>query len=140
MSDNQRSVEMAVFESNLMEEVIELGFGTPLWEQSPGASLENDSNIPILELPAGLPAGTPLEVTFGLDLNGLLQITAVEKSSGQKCNFAIKTKGLSEDKVMELRRETSAIKVTEDAEPSLQASEAAPTNNSGGDDENAWDF
>jgi len=113
IADNQSSVEMAVFESNLMERVVALEFGTPLWDESLG--------IPVLELPPGLPAGTELEVTFTLDLNGLLQVSAVENTSGKKCNFSIKTKGLSEEKVMELSRKTSEVKVTEDARPGLSS-------------------
>ena len=122
---NQPTMEVAIFESNLMEEVVELSFGNPLWERHPNSSLKDDPNIPYLELPPGLPEGAPVEITFSLDLNGLLEITAIEKKSGRKCNFAIKTKGLSNEDVVELRKQTSAVKVT-DAEDSVAPSNSSP--------------
>gem|GEM_PF-6436344 len=71
-----------------------------------------------LELPSGLPDEAPLDVTFSLDRNGMLSITAVERSRGNKCIITVKTEGLSDAEVIKLQKQTSKIKVTEESDPS----------------------
>ena len=100
---NQRGVNIDVYESNIMERTTEISFGKKIADGR-------------LELPAGLPDESPLDVTFSLDRNGMLSITAVERSQGNKCNITIKTEGLSDAEVMKLQQQTSKIKVTEESE------------------------
>jgi len=103
---NQRSVHIIVYESNLMEETLELSFGKQIADGH-------------LELPPGLPDESPLDVTFSLDRNGLLAITAVERTRGSKCHIEVKTEGLSESEVLKLQRQTSRMKLGDDDEPAV---------------------
>jgi hypothetical protein len=100
---NQRAVNIIVYESNIMEKTTELSFGKQIADGK-------------LELPAGLPDEAPLDVTFALDRNGMLTITAAERSRGGKCNIIVKTEGLTESEVLKLRKQTNSIKVTDDAD------------------------
>ncbi|WP_391575016.1 Hsp70 family protein [Cohnella sp.] len=102
LDHNQRRVNIVVYESNIMEENTELSFGKRIADGQ-------------LDLPAGLPARSPIDVTFSLDRNGMLNITAVERFNGSKCNIIVKTEGLSESEVMTLQAQTSVIKVSDGA-------------------------
>jgi molecular chaperone DnaK (HSP70) len=62
----------------------------------------------IENLPAGLPKGSPVDVTFVYDGNGLLQVRAVEPTSGREASTTIRrTTGLDQGSV---RRATLKIK------------------------------
>jgi molecular chaperone DnaK (HSP70) len=102
LESNQWAVELKIYESNIMEPITDLSFGKLIAENE-------------LKLPPDLPADSPLDVTFSLDRNGLLCITAVERSRGGSCNITVKTAGLQESEILRLRSATSAIKVTEEA-------------------------
>jgi len=60
-----------------------------------GESLEPEENLPIGEFRveglADVPAGNPVLSTFQIDLNGLLTVTATEKSSGLAKSITIQT-------------------------------------------------
>jgi len=119
---DQRMVNIDVYESNIMENVTDL---------SNGKKIANGR----LDLPAGLPDEAPLDVTFSLDRNGMLSITAVERSRGNKCNITVKTEGLTDAEVAKLQNQTRKMRVTEDVEgPSNE--ESNPTED--GDD--PWKF
>jgi molecular chaperone DnaK (HSP70) len=102
IDSSQWAVDLKIYESNIMEPLADLSYGKLIAESE-------------LKLPPGLPADSPLDVTFSLDRNGLLSITAVERSKGGKCNIAVKTAGLEEAEILELKCATSGIKVSEGA-------------------------
>ena len=101
-SANQRGVNVVVYESNMTERNTELSFGKRIADGQ-------------LSLPPGLPAGAPVDVTFSLDRNGLLNITAVERSNGAKCNIVVKTEGLSESEIQKLQQQTKLVQVSENS-------------------------
>jgi molecular chaperone DnaK (HSP70) len=127
---DQRNAGIDVYESNIMEHEIELSFGKKIAEG-------------VLALPAGLPKGSPLEVTYSLDRDGLLTITAVEKSSGQKCVVSVKTEGLSDSMVKTLQMQTSKISVSEESASENENSEPSspvPQDVPGNDGGSPWNF
>ncbi|MEZ6141617.1 MAG: molecular chaperone DnaK [Zavarzinella sp.] len=60
-----------------------------------------------LEGIAPAPRGVPqIEVTFDLDANGVLSVTAVDKASGKQSNIRIEnSSGLSEDEIEKMKRD-----------------------------------
>src|SRR5690606_15013250 len=56
------------------------------------------------------PRGVPqIEVEFALDANGILQVTATEKSTGKKADIKITNSGgLSKDEIERMQREAEA--------------------------------
>ena len=65
-----------------------------------------------LHLPAGLPAGYPIEVTFSLSEEGLLKITAtVTGPDGNPVSVDVEVKeaGLSKEEVEKLKEEAKGI-------------------------------
>jgi len=97
---DQRGVNVVVYESNMIDRVTELSFGKQIADGK-------------LILPPGLQEGAPIDVTFSLDRNGLLSITAVERSNNFKCDIVVKTEGLSESEVIKLQKQTNMIKLSE---------------------------
>lgn len=93
MSDRQTSVALRIMENSaekpaaISKEVrdgLPLGDGTLLWEGELQASLQ------------GLPKGSPIEVTFRLDADGLLTLIAVEPKSGNRLEHSLMTEALNE--------------------------------------------
>ena len=82
---NQTSIEIVVYESNKMEPWADLSYGKRI-------------AIGILQIPTGLPAGSLIDVTFNFCNNGMLDITATERSKGINCTINVKTEGLSDFK------------------------------------------
>ena len=56
------------------------------------------------------PRGVPqIEVTFNIDVNGILNVTAVEKGTGKKSSIEVKgTGGLSDEEIERMRRDAEA--------------------------------
>lgn len=77
---NQESVLLRVCESAFDEDEIEVDEGALIGEVS-------------MDIPAGLPAGSPIEVTFCLDEQGLLHVEGKELTEGKDCNTVIKVEG-----------------------------------------------
>lgn len=50
-----------------------------------------------------MPAGSPIDVTFSLDTNGILDIVAVEPTSGRQCPIHIETGGLTSEQIEEIK-------------------------------------
>lgn len=99
---DQRRVDIIVYESNATDDQAALSFGKRIAEGR-------------LELPDGLPVGSPIDVTFSLDRNGMLNIVAVERYNGSECKIAVKTAGLSEVELFTLQAQTSAMKLQDGA-------------------------
>jgi molecular chaperone DnaK len=54
----------------------------------------------IEELPSNLPKGSPILVKCGVAANGLIEVTAIDKTSGKTARTAIhRTSGLSEAEI-----------------------------------------
>ena len=54
----------------------------------------------VLDLPSGLPMGSPVEVTFELDEQGRLHVRAVEVTNGREVKVDIETElGASEEEL-----------------------------------------
>jgi molecular chaperone DnaK len=74
-------------------------------EESP--ELEDNKEIgegQIVGLPPNLPAGSPIHVTFRLEEDGTLAMTAVEPSSGKELKLAVKVEGVMSREEVEERR------------------------------------
>lgn len=69
--ENQETAELAVYESD---------FDTDYYE------VDEDFNLGMayLELPGNLPAGAPIQVTFTLNNEGILELTGIDMTSGKE--------------------------------------------------------
>lgn len=76
LENDQRGIHVVVLEQAGVRESAELEHNTEI----------ADGHIPI---PAGKPAGWPIEVTFELSTSGLLEITAVEKQTGEQLKLTV---------------------------------------------------
>ncbi|GAA4154473.1 Hsp70 family protein [Actinomadura keratinilytica] len=65
-----------------------------------------------VRIPPGKKAGWPVEVTFALDSSGLLNVTAVEKETGDTLELKIDVGGMSEEEVEKSRRALSRVQVS----------------------------
>ncbi len=86
--DNQGSVLLRVFETTVNEKVVDLEMGVEIGEVS-------------MDIPAGLPAGSPIQVTFNLDKQGLLRVEGKEMTEGRTCNVDIEVIGGMSDEEIE---------------------------------------
>ena len=96
---NQDSAELVVYESDFME---------------PEYDIDEDFVLGTctLELPGNLPAGAPIEVTFKLNSEGLLEVTGVDKTSNKEVHATMQAKGImAEEKVEELKEKSKKITV-----------------------------
>lgn len=62
-----------------------------------------------LELPPGLPQGTPIKVTFTLDNEGCLRVTVLEPSSGRELNVQVQNRGMMSEE--EIKEKTAAMAI-----------------------------
>jgi molecular chaperone DnaK len=92
--------------------------GIEVWEQAgPEESEDLADNRKVGEgllrnLPAGLPAGTPFEVTFFMSETGLLTVHAREPRSRRGMRFDFQIGGLDSDRLDEARRSVAGYRVT----------------------------
>ncbi|MDR1615528.1 MAG: Hsp70 family protein [Syntrophomonadaceae bacterium] len=98
ISANMSYVSVDIYESDTVDAAVDRGFGTKIADGE-------------LKLPPGLPKGAPIEVTFSLDRNGLLTLTAVELTHGMKCKVEVKVQGLSDAEVEGLAMATKSTRV-----------------------------
>jgi len=89
--DNQESVYIRVMESESSSESIQPEFGVEI-----GTAL--------LDLPPGLPIDLPIDITFNLDKEGCLQITAVESQENRRVNVSIETTSVIEGDALKLAK------------------------------------
>ena len=98
---NQENVELSVYESDFMTERFDV---------------DEDFNIgkAQLDLPAGLPDGAPIEVTFTLNNEGILEVTGVDKTSGREVHATMNaTSGttMSKEDIEAAKKQTNRITV-----------------------------
>lgn len=95
---NQQSVSIRVMEAKATTE-------------SPSLDHNNEIGSGAIEnLPAGLPAGAPIHVTFNLAEDGTLGVAAVEPSSGRELRLNIKTQSIMNQSEVEESRAALALK------------------------------
>ena len=66
----------------------------------------------VLELPAGLSQGAPVEVTLKLNKEGILDVKGVDKTGNREVNVRMETKGvMSEEELEKIKRRSQGIVV-----------------------------
>lgn len=96
---NQGSVLLRICESTLDGVEIDTEMGIDIGEVS-------------MDIPASLPAGSPIEVTFSLDKQGLLHVEGREMTEGRTCDAVIEVKdGMTEEQVQEAISASTGISV-----------------------------
>jgi len=99
-SNNQDTAELVVFENDFMDEYFAVDEDYKLGDAS-------------LALPGNLPAGAPIEVTFELNTEGILEIYGRDVTSGKEVRATMKVKDnpMSAEKVEELKEKSKRIAV-----------------------------
>lgn len=97
--DNQQNAELVVYESDFMED-----------------SFDVDSDLVLgtatLELSGDLPAGSPIQITFTLNTEGILEVTGVDQTTNREVRATMQSKGImAEEKVDELKEKSKKIVV-----------------------------
>lgn len=88
---NQESAELVVYESDFMEETFDVDKDFVLGTAT-------------LELSENLPVGSPIQVTFTLSTEGILEVSGVDKTTGREVHATMQAKGImAEEKVDELK-------------------------------------
>ncbi|MQY09540.1 Hsp70 family protein [Actinomadura macrotermitis] len=65
-----------------------------------------------IRVPPGKKAGWPIGVTFALDASGLLNVTAVEKETGERLELKVDVGGMTEEEVEQSRKALSRVQVS----------------------------
>jgi len=97
---NQDSVKIEIFEQAGGEESRELS-ANKLVDQGEGT----------IEMPPGLPAGAPIDIEMAIDNDGLLEVRAVEPSTGRELKINVQVSILSAAEVAEATNMVSSIAV-----------------------------
>lgn len=95
--NNQDNAELVVYESDFMDDYFEVEEDFVLGTAT-------------LELPGNLPAGSPIEITFTLNTEGILEVSGVDKTSHREVHATMQSKGImAEEKVDELKEKSKGI-------------------------------
>ena len=78
---NQKSVEIRIMEDEVKDPTLD-------------PSMAVEIGVGTLELPENLPARSPINITFKLNEEGRLEMTAVEETEGRTCHATIETKSV----------------------------------------------
>ncbi|CCQ63063.1 Hsp70 family protein [Crocosphaera watsonii] len=95
---NQTSVELIIAENRSTDQYYELSSSQEIGQAE-------------ITLPPGLPQGTPIDVTFKVDEQGMLNMYAKELSTGRDATITIKTEGgITEEEKEEIKaRQTGLV-------------------------------
>lgn len=97
--DNMDTAEIIVYESDFMDDVFEVDEDFVLGTAT-------------LELPGDLPAGSPIEITFTLNTEGILEVSGVDKTTNREVHATMQSKGImAEEKVDELKEKSKQMVV-----------------------------
>lgn len=97
--DNMDTAEIVVYESDFMDDVFEVDDDFVLGTAT-------------LDLPGNLPAGSPIEITFRLNTEGILEVSGVEKTTNREVRATMQSKGImAEEKVDELKEKSKQMVV-----------------------------
>lgn len=96
---NQGEVEIAVYESDFMDEYFDVDEDYAI-------------GISILELPKNLPADSPIEITFSLNNEGILEVTGKDLTSNKEIRATMRSKYImNSEKVEELKEKSRQMAV-----------------------------
>lgn len=96
---NMDTAEIVVYESDFMDEIFEVDEDFVLGTAT-------------LELPGNLPADSPIEITFTLNTEGILQVSGVDKTTNREVHATMQSKGImAEEKVDELKEKSKQMVV-----------------------------
>lgn len=96
---NQESAELVVYESDFMEETFDVDKDFVLGTAT-------------LKLSENLPVGSPIQVTFTLSTEGILEVSGVDKTTGREVHATMQAKGImAEEKVDELKEKSKQMVV-----------------------------
>lgn len=97
--DNQENCELIVYESDFMEDYFDIDKDFILGTAT-------------LELPENLPAGSPIEITFTLNTEGILKVSGVDKTTNREVHTTMQSKGImAEEKVDKLKEKSKHMVV-----------------------------
>jgi molecular chaperone DnaK (HSP70) len=98
---NQDSVAIEVFENELAEQEVEVSEAKGIGEG-------------VIEgLPPNLPSGSPIQVTFKINENGILDVEAIEKTGNKVLNFQIQTANvMSAEEIEAAKKKSTGIRVS----------------------------
>lgn len=97
--DNMDNAEIIVYESDFMDDVFEVDEDFVLGTAT-------------LELSGDLPAGSPIEITFTLNTEGILEVSGVDKTTNREVHATMQSKGImAEEKVDELKEKSKQMVV-----------------------------
>ncbi|MDR0537645.1 MAG: Hsp70 family protein [Tannerellaceae bacterium] len=101
LEDNMQNIRIAVYENNIKEDTV-------------ATSDSKEIGQGIIEgLPANLPANSPVQVTFEIDREGLINVTAVELTGNNELNFRIETNSvISGEELEAAKARSNAIKLS----------------------------
>ena len=95
--DNQEIVSIGVYENDFMDEYFEPDEDLKIGEAE-------------LEMPRNLPKGSPIEVTFKLNKEGILEMRGLDQTGNREVNIRLETKGvMPEEKLEEIKKRVQAI-------------------------------
>lgn len=98
--DNQENVEITIKENEVSEQQLAIEDATEI-------------GMALLDMPAGLPRGSELDVTFKLNEEGRLEVTAVERTESRQVSTTVETKSVISGEELEAAKERSkAVKVS----------------------------
>ncbi len=96
---NQETAEIIVYESDFMDEYFDVDDDFVLGTAT-------------LELPENLPAGAPIEVTFTLNTEGILEVSGRDLTSNKEVHATMQAKGImTAEQVEELKEKSKQIVV-----------------------------
>lgn len=97
--DNMDTAEIIVYESDFLDDVFEVDEDFVLGTAT-------------LELSGDLPAGSPIEITFTLNTEGILEVSGVDKTTDREVHATMQSKGImAEEKVDELKEKSKQMVV-----------------------------
>lgn len=89
-AEGQSSVEIRIYENDEESELTGIDGREPITKAT-------------FDLGGPMPAGSPIDVTFSLDTNGILDVVAVEPTSGRQCPIHIETSGLTAEQIEDIK-------------------------------------
>src|SRR5690606_29940954 len=94
IDENQEDVEIVVYESDFMDEYFEVDADYVI-----GTAL--------LELPGNLPVDSPVEITFSLNNEGILEVTGKDMTSNKEVHATMRSKYIMAGDMVEELKEKS---------------------------------
>ena len=96
---DQQTVSIEIFENDYMDEYFDVDDDLKIGEA-------------ILDMPARLPKGSPIEVTLKLNKEGILDVKGLDKTGNREVNARMETKGvMSEEELEKIKQRSQAIVV-----------------------------